>query len=506
MLKTTARAFIFIIVLTTSVIMAQDDAFYREPYRPQYHYSPPCGWLNDPNGMVYYEGEYHLFYQFYPDAIVQGPKHWGHAISPDLIHWETLSIALYPDEIGAIWSGSAVVDKENTSGLVPGGGIVAIYSYENQSQGIAYSNDRGRTWMKYVGNPVIPSPAQDFRDPKVFWHDETHRWVMVISKGQEIQWFISPNLIDWEYSSRFTGGHVAGVWEVPDLFPLEIEGETKWVLLVSVSTLAPAGGSGIQYFIGDFDGKTFTNDYLNSVLWLDYGPDNYAGTTWDNEPNGKRIYIGWMSNWQYAERTPTSPWRGATTLARELQLARTPEGIRLIQSPAGAIESLREFIGRWENLDLSGEMVLDDVHGRTLEIIAEFEAGTAERFGIDLHRGENNRTRIVYNSVQSQLLISRSDTTESGTIFAFNPAFGAPTTLDNNRLRLHIFVDESSLEVFAQDGLVSLTSQTFVNPTNDGLALFADNGAAKVSSLEIYVLADIWSQTPEGSRDFDFCR
>jgi len=498
------RGLIFILLLTTSITMAQTDDFYREPYRPQFHYSPPCGWLNDPNGMVYFDGEYHLFYQFFPNAIVQGPKHWGHAVSSDLIHWETLPIALYPDEIGAIWSGSAVADHENTSGLVPGGGIVAIYSYENQSQGIAYSTDRGRTWTKYAGNPVIPSPGKDFRDPKVFWHSETNQWVMVISMGQEIQWFTSPNLIDWEYVSRFTGGHVAGVWEVPDLFPLEIDGETKWVLLVSVTTLAPAGGSGIQYFIGNFDGKTFTNDYPNQILWLDYGPDNYAGTTWDNEPDGKRIYIGWMSNWQYAEATPTSPWRGATTLARELRLVRTSEGIRLAQSPAGNIDSLRTLIGKWENLDLSGETVLNDVRGRSLEIIAEFEGGTAERFGIDLHRGENNRTRIVYNSAQSQLLISRSDTTETGTINAFNPAFGAPTALDNNRLGLHIYLDESSVEVFAQDGLISLTSQTFVNPSNEGVALFADNGAVKVTSLEIYALDRIWSN-PARLNHFNFC-
>ncbi len=495
------------ILLTISAAMAQNNDSYREPYRPQYHYSPPCRWMNDPNGLVYYAGEYHLFYQFHPNDVVWGPMHWGHAVSPDLVHWETLPIALYPDDLGPIWSGSAVVDEQNTSGLVPGGGLVAIYSYQNQSQGIAYSTDHGRTWTKYAGNPVIGALARDFRDPKVFWHDESGQWVMVIAAGQEIQFFTSPNLLDWEFRSSVTGGHVLGIWEVPDLFPLEIEGETKWILLVSVSALAPAGGGGIQYFIGDFDGRTFTNDNPTTTLWLDYGPDNYAGTTWNNEPDDKRIYIGWMNNWQYAAAIPTSTWRGATTLPRELTLVRTPEGLRLAQSPVAALAQLREFIGAWDDLDVSGELLLDNVHGRTLEIIAEFEPGTAGRFGIDVHRGENSRTRIVYNSPQLQLLISRS--AEGGAMNGFNPVFGAPIAMDNRHLRLHIFVDESSVEVFAQDGLITLTGQTFANPENDGIALFAENGAATVSHLEIYALADVWSTGPGESyraADFSFCR
>lgn len=473
--------------------MAQDYPPYQEPYRPQYHFSAPYGWINDPNGLVYYEGEYHLFYQYNPKDLVWGPMHWGHAVSTDLIHWQNLPIALYPDDIGPIWSGSAVVDKNNTSGLVPGGGLVAIYSYQNQSQGIAYSIDNGRTWTKYAGNPIIPAIAKDFRDPKVFWYEPNMEWIMIIAAGRELQIYNSLDLIQWEMTDHFGGGLAGGVWEVPDLFPLEIDGQTKWVLLASASQMAPAGGGGIRYLIGDFDGKTFTYNESDPILWLDYGPDNYAGTTWNDVPDGKRVYIGWMSNWQYAANTPTSPWRGAMTLPRELTLAHTPDGLRLRQTPVAQVNQLRQLISTTQNIAVDHDLVIDQIHGRTLEIIAEIVPGTAERFGIDVQRGTNDKTRIVYNTKQSKLFVSRLDKTKTGTIDAFTSAFGAPIVLDKESLRLHIFVDESSVEVFAQDGLITLSGQTFVDPDNDGLALFAEKGSIRVTKLEVYALASSWS-------------
>lgn len=492
---------LLICLLSFNVISAQTDAPYREPFRPQYHYTPPCGWMNDPNGLVYYEDEYHLFYQFNPADIVWGPMHWGHAVSRDLVHWETLPIALYPDEIGPIWSGSVVVDAQNTSGLVPGGGLVAVYSYENQSQGVAYSTDAGRSWVKYAGNPVIRALADDFRDPKVFWYEPSEQWIMVIAAGHEVQVFASPDLLEWEMTSRFTGGHVVGVWEVPDLFPLEIEGETKWVLLVSVGAMAPAGGGGVQYFIGDFDGQSFTPDDPSTILWLDYGPDNYAGTIWNNAPDDQRIYIGWMSNWLYAAATPTSIWRGTSTLPRELRLVRTPEGIRLAQQPFRSLEALRQPVGTWADLELSGEINLEEVAGRRLEIIAELEAETAERFGIIVHNGEGEPTRVLYNTAQAQLLVGRSDVIPGGYISGFTRFYGAPLELENDRLRLHVYVDEASVEVFAEDGLIAMTSLTFADPLNNGVSLFAENGTARLAHLEIYSLASIWTQdsgaTPE---------
>jgi fructan beta-fructosidase len=510
MLMKPLHSLLFFILLLTSAAVAQSveptPTMYQEPYRPQVHYSSLCGWVNDPNGMVYYEGEYHLFYQLNPKALVPGAMHWGHAVSPDLVHWQTLPIALYPDEIGPIWSGSVVVDADNTSGLVPGGGLIAIYSYENQSQGIAYSADKGRTWTMYAGNPVIPALAKDFRDPKVFWHEATGQWSMVLSVGPEVQFFTSPDLINWEFASRFTGGHRAGVWEVPDIFSLEIDGETKWVLLVSVSTLAPAGGGGIQYFIGDFDGKTFTPDSDSPILWLDYGPDNYAGTTWNNLPDDQRTYIGWMSNWQYAAATPTSVWRGAMTLPREFRLVRTDEGLRLAQAPVSAVSELRETKHTWEKIDVEGELVLDDVQGRTLEIIAEIQPESAERFGIAVQRGTDSTSRIIYNAQQEQLLISRSDETSSGAINNFNPAFGAPVSLKDRPLKLHIFVDESSIEVFAKDGLVSLTGLTFADPADTGVALFAENGSVQFTSLEIHTLSSIWTEEYQPFSTDDYCQ
>jgi fructan beta-fructosidase len=460
---------------------------YHEPFRPQFHYSPPQKWMNDPNGLVYVDGEYHLFYQYHPDGLVWGPMHWGHAVSPDLIHWKTLPIALYPDQHGTIFSGSVVVDVNNTAGFGKNA-MVAVFSYNTQAQGVAYSTDRGRTWTHYAGNPVIAAQAKDFRDPKVFWHEASHQWIMPLAVGQVIQIYTSPNLLDWTYSSQFTGGHIAGVWEVPDLFPLEIEGTTKWVLLVSVVAQAPAGGSGIQYFIGDFDGHRFMADNPATILWMDYGADNYAGTLWNHAPNDDRVYIGWMNNWDYAASIPTSTWRGAMTIPRKLKLVRTSDGLRLAQTPVEAVTTLRTEIGTWTDLHIDGEWQTPAVCGRTLEILAEFEVGGATRFGIDVHVGAGARTRLIYDVAQEQLLINRADVG----LDKFNTAFGAPLKLAENRLKLHVLVDESSVEVFANGGVVTMTSQTFVDPAYDGVVLFAEGGDVRGRQIDIYALRSVW--------------
>lgn len=291
---------------------------YNDAYRPQYHFTPASGWMNDPNGMFYYEGEYHLFYQHYPDSTVWGPMHWGHAVSKDLIHWEHLPIALNPDKNGYIFSGSAVVDWKNTSGLgtKESPPIVAIFTYHDpvgaeagrndfQTQGISYSVDKGRTWKVYEQNPVLKNPGiADFRDPKVSWNDMSKQWVMALAVKDHIEFYGSPDLKQWTKLSEFgnTLGNHGGVWECPDLFPLKDEaGNTKWVLFVSINPGGPQGGSATQYFIGDFDGRNFIPQ--DSVeRWIDYGADNYAGVTWSDIPedDGRRLFIGWMSNWQYA--------------------------------------------------------------------------------------------------------------------------------------------------------------------------------------------------------------
>lgn len=477
---------------------------YKEPFRPQFHYSPPCRWMNDPNGMVYVDGEYHLFYQFHPFSETWGPMHWGHAVSPDLIHWETLPIALYPDDNGPIWSGSAVIDVNNTSGFGENA-MVAIFSFQNQTQGVAYSHDNGRTWTKYEGNPVLPAVHHDFRDPKVFWHEPTGRWAMVISAGREVLFFTSTNLTKWDYASNFSGGHQMSIWEVPDLFPLTIDGETKWVLLVSVGDYSPAGGNGIQYFIGDFDGERFSVEDSEQILWMDYGSDNYAGTTWSNAPDGRILYIGWMSNWKYADRTPTSTWRGANTLVRELTLVHTSEGIRLQQTPIAPDRAQNTPLGVWDDIVLDGDYPLEGIEGRLLDITLEIEPGTASEVGLRVHDGANEPTTIAIEQATSELVVRRTDQTGPGEYISdFTRVTRGPLPIEGDTVTLRIFVDESSVEIFANDGMLVISNQTFSDPQNTGITLFANGGTATVRHMEIDAVPSIW----EGAEiaDYDFCQ
>lgn len=463
---------------------------YTEPFRPQYHYSPPRWWMNDPNGLVYYDGEYHLFYQYHPHDVIWGPMHWGHAVTNDLVHWETLPIALYPDELGTIFSGTVVVDANNTSGLVPGGGLIALFSYNTQTQGIAYSTDRGRTWQKYAGNPILPALKKDFRDPKVFWHEATNRWIMSIAAGESIMFLTSPDLRTWEVTSEFAEGYSSGVWEVPDLIPFKINGQTKWVLIVSVSKEAPAGGSGTRYYIGHFDGKTFTNDNPGLALWLDYGPDNYAGTIWNNAPDNRYIFLGWMNNWDYANLIPTSVWRGAMTLPRELRLIETPPGLRLSQRPVPELTKLRQPIGQWQNLSITEALSLEGLQGQQLEIIADFEIASAGTFGLDILTGQGESTRTAYDVSAQKLTVTRPQSE----IPNFYPTSSASLVPIENHIRLHIFIDQSSVEIFSGDGVLSITAQVFPSPNNTRVSFFAQGGTASLVSLEAYTLTSIWNK------------
>src|SRR5215216_3309237 len=322
-------------------------------FRPLYHFTPPSNWMNDPNGMVYANGEYHLFYQYHPASDVWGPMHWGHAVSRDLLNWKHLSIALYPDELGTIFSGSAVVDTHNTAGFGKEA-MVAIFTHHKdnvQSQSLAYSMDSGRTWTKYHANPVLAAPndTPDFRDPKVFWYGEqnTGHWVMCLAVRDRIMFYRSSNLIQWTHSGEFGPGYgsTAGVWETPELFELPVDHgpDTRWVLTIGVSDGAPAGGSGTQYFIGSFDGRNFTSENPpETVLWADYGADFYAAQSWNDEPYGRRLLIAWMNNWQYALLSPSSSGqRGIFSLIREESLTRTESGVRLVSKSAPEYQNLR---------------------------------------------------------------------------------------------------------------------------------------------------------------------
>lgn len=480
-------------------------------FRPQLHFTPKDQWMNDPNGMVFYEGEYHLFYQYHPESTVWGPMHWGHAVSQDLVHWEHLPIALAPDEHGAIFSGSVVVDKHDTSGFFGGkSGLVAIFTHHDtkpgtdltrQRQSLAYSSDRGRTWTKYANNPVLIEEAlPDFRDPKVFWFNPQQSWVMVIAAGDAIRFYKSPNLKDWTCSGEFGVGQGShdGVWECPDLFELPVDGDTinrRWVLIVSIGEDANfLEGSRTQYFIGSFNGDTFVPEESPApLLWLDHGRDNYAGVTWSDVPEqqGRRLFIGWMNNWKYANVIPTSDWRGAMTLPRELTLTEELEGVRLLQMPIRELQAQRRSEQNWAAFELShSELTL--THGDLLEIIVEFEFNDELEFGLKLRASETEETIVGYSTHEQLLFIDRS---RSGAI-DFHGDFAckhsALLKAESGIIKLHIFVDRSSIEAFANDGKIVMTDQIFPLSSSTGIKLYAKDGSVKVKSLTIHTLHSIF--------------
>lgn len=337
--------------------LATQIASAQSSLRPEFHFTPQHGWMNDPNGLVYFEGEYHLFYQYFPDGLEWGPMHWGHAVSTDLVHWDHLDTALYPDEQGMCFSGSAVVDHNNSSGLFDGqSGLLSFYTVHRltgpgkedyvQEQCMAFSKDKGRTWEKYAGNPIIPAPDfRDFRDPKVIWHAASEAWIMSVACGQTIQFYRSENFKDWEFSSEFgdaQGAHTEGPWECPDLFELPVEGGTgsRWVLVVGVGAGEDDWGSFTQYFLGDFDGFKFHNENAgDKVLLVDEGRDFYAVQSWSDTPGDRRLVIAWANNWLYADQVPEDGWRGMMTLPREIRLEETSDGPRLAHSFAAEVYS-----------------------------------------------------------------------------------------------------------------------------------------------------------------------
>ncbi|MGZ9166247.1 MAG: glycoside hydrolase family 32 protein [Anaerolineales bacterium] len=462
--------------------------------RPYYHFTPPQMWLNDPNGLVYYKGEYHLFYQYHPASTVWGPMHWGHAISLDLINWQHLPIALFPDEHGMIFSGSAVVDKNNTAGF-GNEAIVIVFTYNmdhKESQNLAYSTDQGRTWTKYADNPVIPHPVpvSDCRDPKVFWHEE--QWVMLLAAGNAILFYTSPDLKNWKQTGIFGGyGSTGGVWETPELFKLPVDNETRWVLTVGVGDGNPAGGSGTQYFIGEFDGENFVSENSkNTVLWADNGADYYAPQSWNDEPNGRRLMIGWMNNWQYARIVPASNWRGAFSVIREASLKRTENGIRLVHKPVPELQKLRGRQYHWqEEVIQPGKNMLADIHGESLEILTEFQIkDDIDCFGLRVRVGEREQTTIGYNPKYRTLLVDRTHSGQVDFKDGFASIHFAELYPMNDIVRLHIFVDSSSVEVFANDGLIAFSECIFPAEQSQGLELFAEGGNIMLRSLDIYQL------------------
>jgi fructan beta-fructosidase len=455
--------------------------YYTEAYRPQFHFTPEEKWMNDPNGLVYSNGKYHLFYQYYPDSTVWGPMHWGHAVSKDLLKWEHKPIALFPDKNGLIFSGSAVIDKENTSGFGKKGkpAMVAIFTYHDmegeqsgkknfQTQGIAYSLDDGDSWTKYEENPVIGNDGiKDFRDPKVFWNDKEKNWTMLLVAGDHLQIWNSLNLKEWKKVSEFgkdKGAH-GGVWECPDLFPLIIDGtdEEKWVLLISINPGAPNRGSGTQYFIGDFDGTTFTTDQTES-RWVDLGRDNYAGVTYNDAPNNERIFIGWMSNWDYARDTPTEKWRSAMTVPRKLTLRKIDDEVFLVNYPLDNMKGIEDKAISKKQFILKNNQkkLIPLIYGNQSEIKFTVKNPAMKLY---FNNEVGDSLAIVIDKENKMVTFDRD---KSGKVdFSEKFAEGLQkmemSNLPEEPVEVKILLDHSSMELFINAGQYVMTNQIFPN-------------------------------------------
>ena len=465
---------------------------YNEPFRPQYHFSPAKNWTNDPNGLVYYKGEYHIFYQHNPFGDKWGHMSWGHAVSPDMLHWTHLTVALAEENGFMIFSGSIVVDP-NTSGLCTGSRdcLVAIYTSHTaarQTQSIAVSNDRGRSWKKFDGNPVLDLQMKDFRDPKVFWYAASKYWVMAVAlpNDHKIRFFKSTNLKKWEAMSDFgPAGATGGQWECPDLFPLSIEGSTgltKWVLSININPGGLQGGSGNQYFVGDFDGTRFVNSNVPGVtLWADYGADFYASTSFSDIPikDGRRIWVGWLSNWLYANDEPTSPWRGLQSFPRSLRLRQTSGGLRLVQEPVSELQRLRQSPIHLSNVSIEeANKRLAGFSGQSYELEVD---GASE---VHVLKDASEETVI---GLKNAVFIDRR---KSGNV-GFHKDFAKVHTADapvNRRVR--IFVDRSVIDVFANDGMTVLTERVFPGPDATGLIL--GGAASDRVTLTLWKMASTW--------------
>ena len=489
---------------------------YDEPYRPRFHFSPRINWTNDPNGLVYFEGEYHLFFQYDPTGIEGRHKSWGHAVSADLTHWEELPVAILETDGIQIYTGSVVVDERNTSGFCTGGKacLVAIYTGDShpagvkglETQNLAYSNDRGRTWTKYKANPVLDLHMKDFRDPKVFWSQAGGRWTMAVALPDEhkVRFYGSPDLKTWEPMSDFgPEGAMGGQWECPEIFELPVEGrpgETRWVLKIGLNPGSLQGGSGEQYFVGSFDGKRFVNANPPEMqLWTDYGKDCYCALTFNGLPkNQNAVMLGWMSNWQYANRLPTKPWRGQMTFPRRLALRDTGSGLRLIQMPADAILGLREDLLQYGNKpqqELNSALALEfeEVDAPRVDINSEFVLGDAQEVGWRVLGKGDAATVIGYDRVKQELFVDRTKSGWSAFSKLFPVRVSAPLKLEHaGHVELRILVDDSSVEVFAERGQIAITMLVFPKPDSGTLQVYATGGKPGPVKASVAPLKPVW--------------
>ncbi|WP_304204279.1 GH32 C-terminal domain-containing protein [Phocaeicola plebeius] len=476
------------------------DMANKESFRPLYHHTPAYGWMNDPNGMFYKDGVYHLYFQYNPYGAVWGNMHWGHSTSTDLMHWKFEGGAIVPDAWGAIFSGSCVVDHENTAGFGKEA-VVAFYTSAKstpwgdiQMQSMAYSLDNGKTFTKYEGNPILTSSEKDFRDPKVFWYAPGKHWVMILAVGQHMEIYSSVNLKEWKKESEFgamQGAH-GGVWECPDLVEIPVEGsrEKKWVLICNLNPGGPFGGSAAQYFVGSFDGKKFVNESPTQTKWMDWGKDNYATVTWNNAPDGRCIALGWMSNWQYANNVPTRQYRSANTLARDLTLYREGQELYLKSTPSSEVKKARGKKVSIPSFKVSEkhEMVnLFEEKQGAYEVEIVIQNAGASKIAFCLLNDKGEKVSMYYDLNRKQFVMDRS---ESGTV-DFSKDFPAVTVAPVNvdkELTLRLFVDRSSIEAFGEDGKFVMTNLVFPSQPYVKMCFEADKNGYAVKSLNVYKL------------------
>ena len=476
------------------------DMANKESFRPVYHHTPAYGWMNDPNGMFYKDGLYHLYFQYNPYGSVWGNMHWGHSTSTDLMHWKFEGCAIVPDTWGAIFSGSCVVDHENTAGFGKEA-VVAFYTSAKstpwgdiQMQSMAYSLDNGKTFTKYEGNPILTSSERDFRDPKVFWYVPGKHWVMILAVGQHMEIYSSVNLKEWKKESEFgamQGAH-GGVWECPDLVEIPVEGtrEKKWVLICNLNPGGPFGGSAAQYFVGSFDGKKFVNESPTQTKWMDWGKDNYATVTWNNAPDGRCIALGWMSNWQYANNVPTRQYRSANTLARDLTLYREGQEVYLKSTPSVEVKKARGKKVSIPSFKVSEKHeivnLFEEKQG-AYEVEIVIQNAGASKIAFCLLNDKGEKVSMYYDLNRKQFVMDRS---ESGTV-DFSKDFPAVTVAPVNvdkELTLRLFVDRSSIEAFGEDGKFVMTNLVFPSQPYVKMCFEADKNGYAVKSLNVYKL------------------
>ncbi|WP_158866410.1 glycoside hydrolase family 32 protein [Maribellus comscasis] len=460
-----------------------EKGYYSELYRPQFHFTPEKNWHNDPNGLVYYKGEYHMFYQYNPYGNKWGNMHWGHTVSNDLVHWEHLPIALYPDENSkdsvfcTAFSGSAIVDEHNLLGKQEGDEktLLAFYTSQHCGQRIAYSTNKGRTWEKYEGNPIIPfDENDDARDPKVFRHEPTQKWVMALYRKTEndditrgVSFYVSENLVDWEWKS-----HIVGFFECPDLVQLPVTnrpGEKKWVLF---------DGDG-SYIIGDFDGESFSPE--TGKMKSDFGKNYYATQTWSNIPedDGRTIQIAWMRGGKF----PDMPFNGQMTFPSELSIEKFSFGYKLIRKPIKEIEMLHGKHTSWKNENIIpgiNDNILKKISGDCYHIIAEFDIKTSDNFGFMLRHGKKDAgTEVLYNVKRGTLSVLGST---------------VPLQAIDNKIKLEILVDRASVEIYANDGQAVVSNCFTPSEKADDFVIFTNGGELEVIKLDAYKIESVWAE------------